>query len=80
MTDRTDDPMDWMEDEGRYAAEEEADWREAERRSAADTAWAVSRCRTSDRIHEGTEQGGYCPSCLQSRADALYDQQRERTP
>ena len=44
------------------------------------TVWALSRCVTEGCPNEGTEADGRCLSCFQSRADALYDQQRERTP
>ena len=86
MSDRTDDPMDWMEDEARFEAEDEADWKEAERRSAAEalafdaTVAMTDFCATEGCEGAGTEKLGdtyLCSACYQAAFQRAYDRERE---
>lgn len=83
MSDRTDDPMDWMEDEMRFAAEEaeETEARDREEEARLDTAFYLSRCARAGCWAEGTEKLGdehVCPAHLQQAFDERYERERER--
>lgn len=81
--DRTEDPMDWMEDEAIMAQDEARDWADLERTEAARVTWALSRCEVEGCLREGTEplRGQHvCPDHLQAAFDAEYDRQRDLNP
>jgi len=80
MSDRTIDPMDWMEDEDRFAAEEAERIAEEEAETQRDIAWMVSRCIREDCLEEGSERlrdEFLCPDHYQAAFDAEYERQRE---
>lgn len=80
MTDRDLSDRDWMEDNGKWEAEENAEWAKLDAWFEAHTEWMLSRCAVPDCANEGTEKLGdtyVCPSCFEAAFQRHYDKERE---
>ena len=76
MTDRTDDPQDWMEDEARFAAEEAAAWTDAEaagRGEEPDLLAVCVRCHAAEGTMELADGTYVCAGCYADQADQTFD-------